>query len=276
MADDDPLAYWNGPAAERWTREQEAIDRAFTALTAKLFDEAAVRAGERVLDVGCGCGSTTLEAAERVGASGLVEGIDVSGPMLSRARERSVRTANASYHLADATTFAFQPSHDLVISRFGVMFFPDPERAFANLRSALAPQGRMVFMCWRPLAENAWAHVTYAAAAPHLPPEPPSNPEAPGPFSLGDPARLKRILDRAGFHQVRLEPFDGEVLFSTDGVDSAVAFATHTGPTARALREASEEAKVKVRAALGSVLAAATHGGRTVLGGAVWIVKAER
>jgi SAM-dependent methyltransferase len=276
MAFEDPIAYWNGPAAERWTREQEAIDRAFQSLTAKLFAAAAIRSGERVLDVGCGCGSTTLTAAEKVGPSGVVTGVDVSGPMLGRARERAVGAANVSFHLADATTFAFQPSHDLVTSRFGVMFFPEPERAFANLRSALGPEGRLVFMCWRPMAENTWARVPYEAAAPYLPPEPPSKPDAPGPFSFADPARVEHILDRAGFRQIHLEPFDGEVLLSDDGVDSAVAFATHTGPTARALRDASDEAKAKVRAALASVLAAATRDGRTVLGGAVWIASARR
>ena len=275
MADNDPIAYWNGPAGERWAREQEALNLAFVGLTERLFEAAAIRPGERVLDVGCGCGTTTLAAAHAVGRAGKVAGVDISAPMLARARERSADAENVAYELADAGTFAFEPAFDLVMSRFGVMFFLDPRRAFANLRAALAPGGRLVFMCWRPAAENPWARVPYEAATRHVPPEPPSAPDAPGPFSFGNPARVARIVEGAGFTDLRIDPVDGEVVLSTDGVEGGVAFAMIAGPTGRLLREASEEAKARVRSTLAEVLAPATHAGRTTLGGAVSIVRAR-
>jgi SAM-dependent methyltransferase len=276
MAAIDPIAYWNGPVGERWTREQESLDRAFAGLTERLFEAAAIRAGERVLDVGCGCGTTTLGAVAAAGPAGKAVGVDVSAPMLARARERSAATPTVSFELGDAGTFAFEPSFDLAMSRFGVMFFAEPERAFANLRSALVPGGRLAFMCWRSMPENAWARVPYEAALRHLPPEAPSDPTAPGPFSFSDPARVKRIVEGAGFAGVRVEPFDGDVLFSSDGLDRAVAFAMIAGPTSRVLRDASDDAKQQVRRSLAEVLAPATRGGRTTLAGAVWIVRAER
>ncbi len=273
-ANADQIAYWNGPIAERWTREEEALDRAFAPFTRKLLDGAALRPGERVLDVGCGCGTLTLAAADAVGASGTIAGIDVSVPMLARATERAAGRANVSFWSADAATFPFDRTFDVAISRFGVMFFQEPVVAFAHLRTALGKGGRIAFACWRTVAENEWVRVPYEAALAHIPPDPPPGPEQPGPFSFGDRARVQRILDDAGFSEVEITPVDAELVLSETGVGQGVHFAMTSGPTARLLRDASDAEKERVRAALATTLGPFTRNNRTALGGAVWIVRA--
>lgn len=270
----DQVAYWNGPVAERWTREQQTIDRAFAAFTRKLLDVAALRVGERVLDVGCGYGTSALAAAETVGPTGEVVGVDVSAPLVARAIERSAGGARLSYVLADAAVHRFAESFDVEISRFGVMFFDDPVRAFANLRSALRAGGRLVFACWRPFAENEWARVPYEAATKHVPPDPPAGPEEPGPFSLGDRARVTRVLQGAGFSRFDIVPFDAEVILSEEGVEAAANYVMGIGPTARLIRDASDETKRRVRGTLEATLRPLTQQGRTALDGAAWMVDA--
>jgi SAM-dependent methyltransferase len=268
------VAYWNGAMGERWTREQIAIDRAFASLTIRLLERASLRSGERVLDVGCGCGVTTLAAADDVGPKGAVLGIDISAPMLARARERSAGRAHLAYLEADASTYAFEPTCDVVLSRLGVMFFGDPVAAFSNLRSALRPGGRLVLLCWRPAAENEWVRVPLEVAIQHVAPEPPPGPNEPGPFALGDPARIERILGEAGFASLSITPFDPEIVLSEQGLDPAVQFAMTAGPTSRLLREVSDEAKDRVRRALETAMRPLLAGDRLVLGGATWLVHA--
>ena len=270
----DQVAYWNGPSGERWTREQAAIDRAFESLTIRLLERAALRAGERVVDVGCGCGATSLAAADAVGPAGAVLGVDVSVAMLARARERSEGRGNLSFLESDASTHAFEPTFDVVVSRLGVMFFGDPLAAFANLRAALRPGGRLVFVCWRPAADNAWVRVPVEAATRHVPPEPPSAPDAPGPFAFGDAARVERILRGAGFADVTVTPFDADVVLSDQGLDAAVRFAMSAGPTSRLLRDVTEEARARVRGELETTLRPFLRGSRAALGGATWLVHA--
>jgi SAM-dependent methyltransferase len=270
----DQVEYWNGPVGERWVREQEAIDAAFATFTAELLSRAGLRPGHRVIDVGCGCGTTSLAAADAVGAGGAVLGVDISSPMLARARERSVGRSNLAYVLADAAAHDFGDVFDAVISRFGVMFFREPARAFAHLRGALRPGGQVMFACWRAVAENEWVHCPYEAAAPHLPPAAPSDPHAPGPFAFADATRVSRILRDAGFTDAEVSPFDADVVLSDSGLESAVHFAMTTGPTARAIRDAGEAAANRVREALSSRFEPLVRDGRVALGGAVWMVRA--
>jgi SAM-dependent methyltransferase len=270
----DQVAYWNGPTGERWTREQIAIDRAFESLTVRLLERAALRSGERVLDVGCGCGSMSLAAADAVGPAGAVLGVDVSVAMLARARERAAGRVGLSFLESDASTHAFEPTFDVAVSRLGVMFFGDPRAAFANLRSALRPGGRLVFVCWRPAADNAWVRVPMEAATRHVPPEPPSAPDAPGPFAFGDAARVERVLTGAGFEGITVSPFDAEVVLSDQGLDAAVRFAMSAGPTSRLLRDVTDEARARVCGELDATLRPFLRGGRVALGGATWLVHA--
>jgi SAM-dependent methyltransferase len=240
----------------------------------------APRPGERVVDVGCGCGGTSLALAQRVGASGSVLGVDVSEPMLGRARERAAAEglANVRFVAGDAQTHAFAPgSVDALFSRFGVMFFVDPTAAFANLRTVLQPDGRLAFICWQELPANPWMMTMLMALASVVPLPPPPAPGAPGPFSLGDESRVRSTLDGAGFHDVRFEAFETEVIVGGGGtIDETVEFALDVGPTAAVLREAGPEARPKVTAALREAMMPYITSRGVALGASAWVVNARR
>ncbi|MFI5298725.1 MAG: class I SAM-dependent methyltransferase, partial [Polyangiales bacterium] len=153
---EDPIAFWNGRAADRWTRDQARLDLSLRPFGDAAMRAAAVKPGERVVDVGCGCGDTTIALAAQVGSSGHVLGVDVSAPMLARAGERSAHLANVTYVEQDATLLDATTRANALFSRFGVMFFATPERTFKALAGALAPGGRIAFVCWRAFADNPW------------------------------------------------------------------------------------------------------------------------
>ena len=231
----EQIDYWNGAAADIWVAQQERLDRQLDPLGRAALEALAPRAGEHVLDVGCGSGQTTLQLAGAVGPAGRVLGVDISEPLLAAARQRT-RDARVSFVHADAQTHAFEQPFDAIFSRFGVMFFADPVAAFANLHRAMKPRGRIGFVCWRAEAENPIMTVPMAAAAKHLPPlPPPPDPNAPGPFSLADRERLARVLDEAGFGAIDIAPLDAVI----GGNDAAATLelALQIGPLGRLLRE---------------------------------------
>ena len=239
--------YWNGPVGECWASLQEKIDLHLGEITDALIRFAAPQSGERVLDVGCGCGTTTLLLALKTEPEGAAAGIDISVPMLNVARARAMaQNADIVFLEADASTYEFQPVFDLAFSRFGIMFFADPVSAFVNLRSALAPGGRLVFVCWRKFDENPWAWDPFQAALPLLPPQEPADPLAPGPFAFADKARLRGILERAAFTRIEIEPFDGSVNMGATA-EEAAAQALNVGPLARAATGLDEAALEKIR-----------------------------
>jgi SAM-dependent methyltransferase len=233
----DPIAYWNGPAAENWVRFDAAMDRNLGPITDALFAFAAPSQGEHVLDVGCGAGGTSLRLAAITGPSGTVTGVDVSAPLLARARERAAERGLAvTFVEADAARHVFSPRHDLVLSRFGVMFFQDLRGAFENIRRALAPAGRVRFVCWRSVAENEWARVPVEAIRSLLKPMPAPDPRAPGPFVFADPDYLRSVLAGAGFRDVTIEKLDTFMDMGTSAEDATLE-ALHFGPLSRALAE---------------------------------------
>src|SRR3984885_14607833 len=230
--------YWTSVAGPRWTDYQEHQDQVLRPVSDQLIAVAAPKPGDRVIDVGCGCGATTIEFAARVSPGGEVLGLDVSEPMLARARERAAQNLPIRFERADATVYDFEPSGtDLVASRFGVMFFADPARSFANLRQGLKPGGRLAFACWREAKQNPWMVVPLREAAKHAPPLPETSPEAPGPFAFANDARVRRILSDAGFADIVLEPHDLELDIAVGGgLDTAVRAAmtiVHTSPIHR-------------------------------------------
>jgi SAM-dependent methyltransferase len=271
----DEIAYWNDEAGSRWVTYQERIDRAFAAFTRETLARAVVRPGERVLDIGCGCGATTLELSAAVGETGSVVGVDVSHPMLEVARSRVSASGshNVRFVQADASTEDFGDARfDLVFSRFGVMFFDDPVGAFVNLRRAMAPDGRLAFACWRDLAANPWFSVPANAVRPHVPPQPKPDPLAPGPLAFADAERVRAILESAGFDGVRYEPLDVSIVLGSRG--DALELLSEIGPASRLLGEADEDGRDAALLALDRALGNRERHGEVALDGGIWIFSA--
>ena len=246
----DQVEFWNGPVGERWARLQEKLDLNMNGVTDAVVPFADAKPGERVLDIGCGCGTTTLLLAMKVSPEGSVEGIDISKPMLALAQARAdAQNANVNFVQADASTYDFQPVFDLVFSRFGVMFFANPVSAFANIRRALVPGGRLAFVCWRALSENVWASGPMMAAKDLLPAQEPVDPHAPGPFAFAEKSRLQGILRGAGFHDIRIEPLD-TVMNHGQTVEEAGRLMLEVGPLSRATRDLDQGLRERIRLAV--------------------------
>jgi len=270
------IAYWNDEAGARWAALQERTDAAFAVITETALDYASPAADEAVLDVGCGCGATVLELARRVGPNGNVLGIDVSEAMLNLAAERARRRhlMNVNLVLADASTHRFsEGAFDLAFSRFGVMFFDNPVKAFANIKRSLRDSGWLTFICWRDLSENPWFFVPLAAAKPYLAPQAQADPESPGPLSFADPDRVWRILQQAGFTTIELNRHDTMMRLSgPNELESAADFATQIGPVSRALAGVDESLRTTVKAAILEVLREYEDAEGVFLPASVWIV----
>jgi SAM-dependent methyltransferase len=273
----EQVAYWNGPAGERWAKEQTDLDAMLRPFGEAVLGAARVTSDERVLDVGCGCGDTSLTLASLVGPGGHVLGVDVSRPMLERAKARGGGIAQLAFRLADAATEPVGPgAFDLLVSRFGVMFFPDPLRAFTHLRTALRAGGRMAFVCWRPLADNPWATVPFEAAARVLGRPEPEPPDAPGPFAFGDPGRVQGILSGAGFRAVTSRPFQGAMSVEASSLDEAAAAVARLGPVARLLVDRDAADVARAVAAIREVLPPhVSPGGRVSLAAGAWVWTGE-
>jgi SAM-dependent methyltransferase len=273
----DQIAYWNGPGGQRWADRQAAQDILLRPVADILIDRAKPKTGERVIDVGCGSGVTSIAFAQKVGPSGHVFGIDVSGPMLDRARATAPKELPIDFALADATIYPFDPaSFDLLTSRFGVMFFADPALSFSNMRRALRPSGRLAFVCWREPRENPFFMAPLQAAYKHVPKLPQQGPEDPGPFAFASEQRVRRILGEAGFVGVEMEPcpllLDSAI---GRGLEGAVQGALDIGPASRALEGQPPELRAAATDAIRDALAPFVKGNTVLLPASIWIVTAR-
>ena len=274
----EQIQYWNETSGPKWVELEARLDEQIAPLGLAAIEAAGVRPGERVLDVGCGCGQTSLQLAERVGPSGSVTGVDITTVMLERARARAdeAKLPSASFLNADAQTFAFEVGgFDLIFSRFGVMFFSGPTAAFANLRRALAPGGRLTFVCWQSLANNEWMSVTIAAVAKHVT-LPVPVPGAPGPFTFADTDRVRGILEDAGFGELAFAPREESLLLGGGSdLDSAVDFSLRMGPAAAALRNSRGDIPAELVGDVRKALAPHATDEGVRMSCAVWIVTAR-
>lgn len=266
------LDYWNGKAGENWAAEAERLDAMLAPFIEAVLDAADIKGGESVLDVGCGSGALSLAAL----GAGPVTGVDVSAPMLALARKRAEGQDKVSFVEADASSWQADTAFDRLISRYGIMFFADPEAAFVNLHAQMRPGARLAFVCWQPLEYNAWALAPLRAALSLTDerPEPPE-PGAPGPFAFEDAARTTAILEGAGWKQVSAAPWSGQLQLPGNSVSEAAAFATLMGPTARLIAELeldADQVRQTVEARLGEY---AGQDGRVRLDAAAWVVTAE-
>jgi len=274
----DQIAYWNGPGGEHWTERQPLQDILLAPISQILIDSAAASPGERIIDVGCGCGSTSIALAQAVAPSGFVLGIDISAPMLARARQLAPKTLPVDFVLADATVHPFDPaSFDLLVSRFGVMFFAEPALSFANLRRALKPTGRLAFVCWREPRENPMLMTPLQAAYKHVPKLPQPGPEDPGPFSFASEERVKRILREAGFVDVAIVPRNLSLDIAIGrGLEAAVQGAIEIGSASRALHDHPEDVRAAAKESIREALKPFVRGETVPLPAAIWIVTARK
>ncbi|MEU8913045.1 methyltransferase domain-containing protein, partial [Streptomyces libani] len=238
---------------------------------------AGIQADSWVLDIGCGSGGTSLEAA-RAAAEGAVLGVDVSAPMLAEARKQAAGCGlpQVTFERGDAQVHRFEDgAFDVAISRFGVMFFADPEAAFANIARALRPGGQLAFLCWRSVRENAYLTVPMGAIAPYVQLPELEAPGAPGPFSLADADRIKKLLDSAGFDEITISAVDEPMWMGPDP-DDVVAYQLGIPASRAMLAEASAEARAKTETALRDALAEHQGPDGVTLGSAAWLVTARR
>jgi SAM-dependent methyltransferase len=273
------VEYWNSAHTRAWADEHDNIDRLFAGLTQVTLAHAAPKLGERIIDVGCGSGTTVLELAAHVGATGYVLGADVSKRSVEKARERIAAAGvyQAEIMLCDVSNHAFPANNfDLVFSRFGVMFFADPIATFTNIRKAMKTDGRLALAVFRTPQENKWATGPFAAVRHMLPPITLPGPDEPGQFSWADATRVHRILESAGFRDVRLTPHDPAIpLAAHGGATEAANFMFRVGPVLRATKDASDQQRKEVRAALEAFFQSHDGPQGIVLPGAIWLVTAQ-
>jgi len=271
----DQIAEWNGVMGQRWVARQHQIDRIVAPFGEAALKAASLRTGERVIDIGCGCGETSIAMARMVGPSGGVIGIDVSQPMLAVARSRGADCAHLAFREGDASEAELPANIDLLFSRFGVMFFSQPAAAFRHLRKALRTGGRCVFVCWRAPRDNPWTMTPLSAAreAMNITP-PPADRDAPGPFAFADDERLRAILSSAGFSDIGMQRFDAAILLGATPRSAAEAV-VQMGPVSRLVREVGVEHVPVIVGAVERVLTPlASADGQVSLNGSSWIVSA--
>jgi SAM-dependent methyltransferase len=271
------IAEWNGAMGQRWATMQKDIDRIVVPFGDAALNAAAPQGGEKVVDIGCGCGSTSIELARRVGAGGAVLGVDVSRPMLEVARAEGAMhdLAHLEFQEADASEASLPPGRDLLFSRFGVMFFSEPTAAFSLMRKCLHPGGRCTFVCWRTPRDNPWAMAPLSAAraALGITPEP-ADPDAPGPFAFADEGRLRTILSGAGFDAIDVHRFDAALTIGATP-RAAAEGCVQIGPVARLVREVGAQHTPVILDAIERALAPlAEPDGHVRLNGSTWIVSA--
>jgi SAM-dependent methyltransferase len=273
---EEQKAYWNEVAGPRWVAADDVVARIEEPLLERLVAAASPSPGEAALDVGCGSGRSTVLLARAVGPEGRVVGLDLSRPLLELARARLEREGCGGWTElveGDAQVHRFAEAFDLVLSIFGVMFFESPEAAFANLRRALRPAGRLVFLCWQAPHRNPWVMLPVGAARAHLE-LPAPVPGAPGPFALADPERVRGLLESAGFVDVTLTSCE-EQLDVAPSVEAALEFMLRVGPLASPLAQAEPAARLRALAAIREALAEQAGDGPVRLGGATWLVHAR-
>jgi SAM-dependent methyltransferase len=266
---------WNGAAGCAWVDAQESIDRMFKPVEDLLIDAVAARSPRTLLDIGCGTGATTVAAARRLGATAACTGVDISATMIAAARARAQRERlPVDFIVADAETHRFEAaSIDAVISRFGVMFFADPVRAFANLRSAAAGRATLQCVAWRSPDQNPFMTAAERAAAPLLPALPARTPDGPGQFAFADDRRVLAILQQAGWSDIALQPIDVPCVLPEPDL---LTYLTRFGPVGRALDEiADTDTRTRVVDVVRAAFEPYVHGPEVRFTAACWMITAR-
>ncbi|KWH14852.1 SAM-dependent methyltransferase [Burkholderia territorii] len=267
-------ALWNGPSGQAWVDTQRVLDRMFEPFEASLADAAVAASASSVLDVGCGTGAVTLAIARGLGAHARCTGLDISAQMVAAARARAQREGvDADFVHADAQTHAFAPDRfDLIVSRFGVMFFDDPVQAFANLRHAARRNAQLRFVAWRGAADNPFMTTAERAAAPLLPAMPARQPGAPGQFAFGDRQRVASVLSDSGWADIAIEPIDVACALPVPALDDYIA---RLGPVGLALRQVDDATRRRVIETARAAFERYVQGANLRFDAACWLVTAR-
>ncbi len=276
----DMSEFWNGDGGERWVNFHQLTHEFLQPFGREAMEAAAIAQGERVLDIGCGCGDTSFDMARSVGPAGHVHGLDISKPIIAEARSRKAQLElkNVTFGCADAQVHQLEPElFDVAYSRFGIMFFDDPAAALSNIGGSLGTGGRLAFACWQPVADNKWVSLSLETVGRHVPlPEPPGS-EEPGPFSFGDPQRIIRILSEADFSGIEIAPKNETVSFGRS-IEQATSFLMQLGPAGSAITQAEPDAETisEIAQDMGKALAPHHSGQGVNLGAAAWVVTARK
>lgn len=269
---DEQARLWNGSAGRAWVDAQKTLDQMFQPFADMLVQEVEACDARAVLDVGCGTGSTTLAIARQLGPAGRCTGLDISAPMIALARERAERKGlAASFIVADAQTHAFEPaSVDMIVSRFGVMFFADAVQAFTNLRHAAKNGAALCCIAWRSAAENPFMTTAERAAAPLLPGLPVRQPGAPGQFAFADAKHVHEILEASGWADIEIRPVEVVCRIPESELN---LYLTRLGPVGLMLQSADEGTRVRVIAAVRAAFEPYLHGEEVRFTAACWMIR---
>jgi SAM-dependent methyltransferase len=273
-ANAEQIALWNGAAGLGWVDAQESLDRVLEPFQHRIVEAVAARRPQSVLDVGCGTGSTTLALARLLANRGTAIGVDISEPMIALARVRAEReNAPPRFICADAQTYAFEPaSFDMIVSRFGTMFFDDSVRAFENLRRAAAKGAVLAVIVWRSAAENPFMTTAERAAAPFLPDMPARRPDEPGQFAFADRDRVYAILEKSGWSDSDMRPLDVEC---TLPLAELTTYLAKVGPASRAIQGLDERSRARVIETIRAAFDPFVHGAEVRFVAACWTVSAR-
>ena len=272
--------YWTEIGGPHWVRQQPMFDHMLAPFGDEALRALAVQPGETVLDVGCGTGTTSLALCAAVGPHGQVFGCDISATMVDAARLRGASHDCLSFIVADAQTDRLVPEDrlaDAVYSRFGVMFFADPQAALANIASNVHDGGRLAFVCWRHEEFNEWIALPARIMSSFTPEPVKSPPDAPGPFAFGDPDRVRSVLSGGGWSDIRIEPFTALTTMGGGlGIDTALeqSMATRAGQLLRS--QVDDATFAEATAAVRNALADHVVDEAVVFPGNAWIVTARR
>ncbi|MEZ5999793.1 class I SAM-dependent methyltransferase [Hyphomonas sp.] len=263
---------WNGPGARSWIAAQTVLDQTFAGFETLLADMAAQANARAVLDVGCGTGATTRAIARRIALEGTALGFDLSAPMIAQAKVLADQEGSTAGFLAgDAQTHKFPPAaFDLIVSRFGVMFFSDPVGAFANLRSAARPGAALAMISWRSITENPFMTVAERAAAPFLP-DLPKRGGGPGQFAFADQDYVHGILDASGWTGVSSEALDMPCAFPASELDTYLGL---MGPVGQMLAKKDEAMRERVISAIREGFKEYISGSDIQFTAACWLTRA--
>ena len=278
VPNEDQLEFWDD-LAPAWLASEEHTELVSASFGAAAMGRLGLRAGQRVIDIGCGSGSTTLALAKLVAPGGEAVGIDIAPAMVQAARERAARAegAKVAFLIADAQAEDLgESAFDAAYSRFGAMFFADPTAAFANIRAALRSGGAFAFACWSNVFANEWMFVPGSAVVSvtgSLPPMP--GPGEPGPFSLEDPDRVEALLSDTGFTQIEVTPQLRSIVIPRTEIESLVAVARRVGPVREALRTADDATTARIEEAVRTVLFQRIEHDELRLGASALIVSAR-